>query len=212
MLPIFVPSPDHKFMTDKNLMMAKTRTKSDLEWVIVESGSNYYEHEADIYIHEPVRTNPTTACNKGFKACTGDYVIFLSNDVEVCENWAELMLQCFTNEDCGIGSLGNSEAQDRIQNRIEEGLFFSVCMLKKEDAWLDPQYTRVFDDTDLIFRLHTQGKKFYKNLSGYVHHKPHTTLGEYGGDMVEFMFSKEYFKDKYKEYSSDPWYRRFTNG
>jgi GT2 family glycosyltransferase len=200
-------------MADANLYRAKTNTEVPLEWVIVESGSERYENEANIYIHEPERTTPNIAVNKGFKACTGDYVIFFSTDTEVSDKWVEHMLECFKHHsDCGIASLGNSEARDKHKNEIVEGLFFSVCMMKKEDAWLDPEYTCVFDDTDLIFRLHLQGKKFYKNLNGYVHHRPHSTLGDFGGNRTEYLRSLEYFKNKYKKYSDDKWYKKFTNG
>lgn len=210
MMPIYIPSGEHKKMTDRNLFLAKYKNKLDVEWVIVESGSDYYEDEADIYIHEPVRTTPNIAMNKGFEACTGDYVVFFSNDIKVCDNWIELMLKCFDNKDCGIASLGNNEAQDIIDDRIVDGLFFSVCMMKKEDAWFDKNYNRVFDDTDLIFRLYLEGKKFYKNLAGYIEHKVHATLGEYAGSREEFERSKSYFKEKYHQHRNDIWFKRFT--
>lgn len=213
MLAVYLPTSEHKKMTDKNLYLAKIRSKLDLEWVIVESGSEWYGDEADIYIHEPVRTTPNIAMNKGFAACTGKYVIFFSTDTEVSEGWDEKMLECYNqHKDCGIASLGNSEANDTIQDKIVEGLFFSVCMLEGTTAWFDTQYVRVFDDTDLIFRLHTRGKKFYKNLSGYIKHNPHSTLGEHGGDEKEYLRSLAYFKEKWKKFSDDEWYKRFTNG
>lgn len=212
MFPVYISSPENKAMTDKNLHIAKTATKLDLEWIIVETGSRYYENEADVYIHEPVRTTPNKSMNAGFKACKGDYVIFLSNDVTVCDEWVEKMLECFKHPDCGIASLGNNEHRDLHADEIIESLYFAVAMMKKEDAWYDPQYNRVWDDTDLVMRLHTKGKKFYKNLLGIVHHKQHATMGEYAGDKAEYEKSRKYFIDKWSEYESDPFFQKLAYG
>jgi GT2 family glycosyltransferase len=211
MLPIYLPSEEHKKMTDKNLYLAKSLDNTEVEWVIVETGSNFYEDEAGIYIHEETRTTPNISCNKGFKACSGKYVVFLSNDIVTCKDWIIKMKECFDRfKDCGIASLGNNESFDVEENSIVEGIFFSVCMMKKEDAWFDANYNRVFDDTDLLFRLYLQDKKFYKNLSGLIYHKPHSTLGQYAGDVIEFERSKKYFEKKYENYKHTDLYKRFT--
>jgi len=213
MLPVYLPTREHRDMTDKVIYLAKTRTKAHLEWVIVETCSSYYADEADVYIYERERTTPNASINAGFKACSGDYVIFLSNDVIVCENWVELMHDCFLKRlDCGIASLGNNEHGDIPQDKIIEQLYFAVCMLRKEDAWYDPNYKNIWDDTDLVMRLHAQGKKFYKNLKGLVYHKPHSTMGEYGGNKEEYERCRNYFITKWSSSENDPMFRRLAYG
>jgi glycosyltransferase involved in cell wall biosynthesis len=213
MFPVYLPTREHRDMTDKVIYLAKTRTKAHLEWVIVETCSNYYRDEADVYIHEKERTTPNASMNAGFKACSGDYVIFLSNDVVVCENWVDLLTDCFTqHDDCGIASLGNNEHGDIPRDEIKEQMYFAVCMLRKEDAWYDSNYKRVWDDTDLVMRLHAMGKKFYKNLNGLVYHKTHSTMGEYAGDRAEYDRCQEYFIKKYQGFSSDPMFRKLAYG
>jgi glycosyltransferase involved in cell wall biosynthesis len=213
MLPIYLKNREARDMTDKVIYLAKTRTKAHLEWVIVETCSNHYADEADVYIHERERTTPNASINAGFKACSGDYVIFLSNDVIVCENWVEYLSDCFNkHDDCGVASLGNNEHGDITQDKIIEQLYFAVAMLKKEDAWYDPEYRFVWDDTDLCMRLYKEGKKFYKNLNGLVYHNPHTTMGEYGGNKEEYNRCQEYFINKWQAHKNEPMFRRLAYG
>lgn len=213
MFPVYLPTREHRDMTDKVLYLAKARTKAHLEWVIVETCSNYYRDEADVYIHEKDRTTPNMSMNAGFKACSGDYVIFLSNDVVVCDNWVDYMTECFTiHNDCGIASLGNNEHGDVPQDKIIEQLYFAVCMMRKEDAWYDSYYKCIWDDTDLCMRLHSQGKKFYKNLKGLIYHKPHATMGEYGGNKQEYDRCQDYFVNKWQAHKNEPMFRRLAYG
>jgi len=95
---------------------------------------------------------------------------------------------------------------------VEEGqkFFFSVSMMRREDAWLDPKYTYIFDDTDLIYRLYLEGKKHYKNLSGHVEHRKHSTYGHHCGNVEEYRRCREIFKEKYKAHSNDLLYKTFV--
>ena len=45
--PVYLPSETHKKMTDKNLYLAKSLNKLDVEWVIVETCSQHYIEEAE---------------------------------------------------------------------------------------------------------------------------------------------------------------------
>lgn len=206
-MPIYLPTPAHRVMTDKNLYLAK-KFAGDVQWVIVETCSDYYVDEAEIYINEKVKTTPNRSINRALKCADGEFVVFLANDVTVCDGFIEKMKKCFdVKSDCGLASLGNNEHRDFERDEIVEDLFFSVCMLRKEDAWLDQAYSYIFDDTDLIFRLHLKGLKTYKNLNGIVQHKPHSTYGKYCGDQEEYERSREYFKKKYASHSGDALYR-----
>jgi len=209
-LPVFIKDKKHIPMTLKCIELMK-RTSVNYELVIVETESNYFNEYADIYLYEKIKENPNRSINRAFNVCDGEFIVFIANDVFVCEDWLEYMLDCFSSkDDCGIASLGISEHKDSIKNEIVESLCFSVCMMKNEDAWFDPEYKVVFDDTDLAFRLHIEGKKFYKNLNGYAVHNPHTTIGEFGGDINEFNRSREYFINKYIKYNDNSLYQVFS--
>lgn len=208
--PIYLPTDAHKRMTDKNLTIAKSNTSYPAEWVIVETGSSHYLEEADIYINEKKRSKSVTSHNRAFDCCSGDYVAYLANDVTVCKDWLEKMVECFeSKEDCGIASLGNTEHNDPIEEKIVEGFYFSVGMMRKEDAWYTTEYNSNFLDTDLAFRVRIKGKKFYKNLSGHVVHKPHTTVGKFSGNFEDYERCRNHFLEKYKDYADDEWYKAF---
>lgn len=197
-------------MTDRNLYTAKARTSYPVQWIIVETASAHYCDEADVYIHERVKSQSVVSHNRAFKACNTDLVAYLANDVEVCDGWLEKMVECFEKlPDCGIASLGNSEHRDVIRDEIVEGFYFSIALLRREDAWYTTDYVSNFLDTDLAFRVHLQGKRFYKNLAGHVHHKPHTTVGKYSGDITDYERCRQHFLDKYSAYADDMWYKIF---
>lgn len=208
--PVYIPSLGHKQMTDFNITKAKSLTREKCEWIIVETGSSYYLEEADVYIYERHKTSPANSINRAFKVSNNDFIVYLSNDVTVCDGWVEKMLECFNKHDnCGIASLGNNEHNDQERNEIVEDFYFSVCMMRKNDAWYSKDYKTNFLDTDLAFRVHRQGKKFYKNLSGKVYHKPHSTVGKFSGDFDDYERSRKRFLDKWKIYADDPLYKRF---
>lgn len=208
-IPVYLPSNEHREMTDSNILIAKERTQLDVEWIIIETASQDYIDYCDVYVHEHEKTTPNQSVNRGFRCASGDYVIFLANDVTVCDGWIEKMLECFDkHDDCGLATLGNNEHKDTIEDRIKEGLpfFFTVSMMRKDEAYLDQSYDYYFDDTDLIFRLHTKGLKVYKNLKGLVHHKPHSTYGK-NTNIPQFEEDRQIFLDKYIDYASDPLYK-----
>jgi GT2 family glycosyltransferase len=45
------------------------------------------------------------ACNHGAKQASGEYFLFLNNDVQVTEGWLESLMNCFTSHDC-VGAIG----------------------------------------------------------------------------------------------------------
>lgn len=207
-LPIYLPSDKHLEMTKECIRIAKSTTKIPIEWVIVETGSKYFIEDADIYIYEKTKTTPNESINRGFRSCNGDYVIFLANDVFVADGWVENMLECFNkHEDCGIASLGNNEFKQEKSDKIIERIYFSVCMFKMEDAYLDPFYDNLFDDSDMIMRIYSQGKKCYQNLNTIVFHDRHSTYGVNDLSSPKNVRQKEYFNKKWEFYKN---YRVFN--
>lgn len=207
-LPIYLPTEKHKQMTEKCIFMAKSMNTLDVQWVIVETGTQYFKDEADIYIYEKEKTTPNVSINRAFKLADGDFVVFLANDVIVCEDWVKKMLECFGRfTDCGIATLGNNEHGDTETDDFIEDIYFSVSMFRKEDAWLDPNYDDLFDDSDMIMRIYSQNRKCYKNLNGIVRHSPHSTYGRPDLGNVNNIRQREYFRNKWIGFKDNPVYK-----
>lgn len=210
-LPVYLPSNKHKLMTDKCIYTAKSKTNIDVEWIIVETLSNHYMDEADVYIYEGKKTTPNISINRALKCANTDFVIFLANDVIVDDGWVECMLDCFRHkEDCGLATLGNNEHNDIKSNDIVEDIYFSVCMFRKEDSWLDPYYDNIFDDTDMIMRIYARGKKSYKNMNCIVNHKPHSTYGINDLNEENNKRQRAYFIDKWCKYKDTDIFKRLA--
>lgn len=208
--PIFLPTAKHKEMTDKCIYLAKANTNIDAKWVIVETCSKHYEHEADIYIHEEVKTTPNKSINRGFGAADTEFVIFLANDVFVGEGWIESLLECFEKKDCGMATLGTTEYGCTKTGEIIERIYFSVCMVRKSDAWFDPAYDNLFDDSDLIMRIYANGKKCYMNLGCIVDHLRHKTYGPPNLSDPKNIKQREYFQKKWEAHKDSPIYKLFA--
>ena len=209
-LPVFIKTQKNISDTLRCITLLRSKTKIPFQLVIVETASKHFIGMADIYVYEKERTNPNTSVNRAFRCCNSDYIVFVGNDVFVDNEWLESLIEGFKIPDCGIATLGNNEHGDTKQDKIIESIYFSICMFKKEDAWFDTEYKFVFDDTDMIFRIYTTGRKCYKNLHTIVQHHAHSTLGEFGGDRVEYERSRQYFKEKWKDYLTHPLYKTFV--
>ena len=203
-LPVYINKDKNIADTYKCIDLLRKHTEIPFQLVIVETASQYFIDSADIYLYEPVKTNPNTSINRAFRLCDGEFVVFIGNDVLVESSWLECLLECFKKPDCGIATLGNNEHRDVKHTKIVEQIYFSICMFKKEDAWFDPFYTYIFDDTDLVMRIYVSGRKSYKNLDCIVTHQPHSTYGKYCGNMDEHNRSKKYFMLKWEAYKDHP--------
>ena len=210
-LPVYIKSQLNLSDTQRCISLLRSKTKHPFELIIVETESQYFIEDADIYVYEKHRTCPNRSVQRGFDCAKSDFVVFVGNDVFVDDNWLECLLECFEHRyDCGIATLGNSEHNDTKQNAFPESIYFSICMVRKRDAWFDDNYRFIFDDTDMIFRIYQSGHKCYKNLNCIVQHKPHSTLGEWGGDREEYERSRQYFAEKWKHCLTHPLYKQFV--
>lgn len=210
-VPVYISNMAQIPMTHKCLELAK-KTMFPFELVIVETGSQYFKDFGDVYIYEKKRGNPNRSINRAFKCCSGELVVLLTNDVFVTDDWLEMLLVCFTKEDCGLSTLASTQFNHIQQDKIEEGIWFSVAMMKKEDAWLDERFMSTWADTDLITRVYLRGEKMYRNFNCVVEHKPGQTEYQKPDHMVNFYANKERYKEKYKEHSESRIYRVFTEG
>jgi len=110
-ISVIIPSKDHPEILQKCLLsLEKTTGKMPLEIIVVDNGS-CRQNKALVtslckkieeisegrmtcrYLYEPMEFHFSKMCNKGAKAATGEYVLFLNDDIEAVETgWLSDML------------------------------------------------------------------------------------------------------------------------
>lgn len=170
-VPVLIPTLKHLAMTQECLARARGCTRLSFDLIVVESGSQYLADEADIYINEKKATTPEIGHNIGFRvASRKDFVILLTNDTFVVDNWLETLIATFDKKpDCGLATLGAERFGHVQQDRIEEGNWFDVCAIKREVfdqiGYYDERFIGSWPDTDFLVRAYKQGWKMYRNLN-----------------------------------------------
>ena len=112
---IIIPSKDHpRLLSDCLLSLKKISTYKNIEIIVIDNGSNpenkrQYEEVRGWYhfqyCYEPMDFNFSTMCNLGANHATGDYLIFLNDDMEIIqEDWIEKLLYFAIQEN--IGAVG----------------------------------------------------------------------------------------------------------
>lgn len=211
-IPTLISTNDQFIMTKKCIAFAKTKSKLPFELVIVETDTNYLSDFADIYIREKEITNATKSINRGFKNCSGSKVVLLTNDVFVDNYWLECLLACFDKKDCGLATLATNQFNHVKQDKIEEGIWFSLAMMNKQDAQFDEKYVNSWDDSDLIMNIYKRGFKMYRNFNCVVQHDPGKTQYKKLDHTSNFIKNREYFKKKWEEDKDSRMYKVFTEG
>ena len=190
-------------MTNRCIKTARETTKIPFELIIVETGSDYFGDLADVYIQEKEHTKTTISINRALRASNRNWKVLLTNDVFVKDGWLECLLDCFKIPDCGIATLASSQFNHQKQNKIEEGIWFSLAMIPqyifKKVGYLDEQYPGVFDDTDLILRIYQAGYKEYINFNCIVDHTPGSTVYVMDGHKENYRKGREIFNYKFKD-------------
>jgi len=180
--------------------------------VIVETGTEYLEDYADIYIHEPEKTTDVKSFNRGFYAASGDYIVLLTNDVIVSDKWLECLLDCFnTQKDCGIATLATDQFNHKEHAEISEGIWFSVAMFPKQDKYFDELYINSWNDTDFIMRTYLSGKKSYRNYNCVVHHEVGMTQYNDERHWENYNKNMNLFKGRYRD-CGHPIFEKLING
>ena len=213
-VPCYIPKPENVIMTEKCINLAKQKTKTPFQLVIVETGSNYFSGQGDLYLYEKDRTCTATSFTRAIKLCDGEYVSILNNDVFVCDNWLELLEDCFKIKDCGVATLGSNEARSTKQDKIEEALWFALTMIPKalyqELGYFDPVYKNgSFDDTDFVMKVVLAGKRCYRNLNGIVEHLVHRTHTHLDEHTENYLYNRELFNRRYANMEMNKHQRNF---
>lgn len=99
-ISIVIPSKDHSDILNTCLNSLKNR--GNIEVIVVDNGSKDEEKQKyeDLkiksrfnYIYNPMDFNFSKMCNLGAKAATGEYVLFLNDDIEAMDDvWLDAML------------------------------------------------------------------------------------------------------------------------
>lgn len=212
-VPALIKEPRHLQMTLDCIKSAREKTKLPFELVIVETVTEYLKSYADVYIWEREKTNSTISIDRGFQCARADKVVLLTNDVVVDENWLEHLLECFEIPDCGLSTLATTQFHMQKRDLIAEGIWFSVAMIPKDEAWFDPHFLGgSWDDTDLIMRTYLRGKRMYRNWRSVVSHAPGQTHYSNPAHQETFEKNRAYFFEKWRGYKSMPIYQVFHQG
>jgi len=209
-IPIYISSPSGYAMTERCLKSAETDIEHEL--IIVETETDYFKDHCDIHIYEKNRTNATKSINRGFRVASGDKVVLLTNDVVLEQNWLKCLLDCFDKEDCGLATLATSQLGHKKEDKIEEGIWFSVAMMPRMDNYFDEGYVNSWDDSDLIMRTYLSGNKMYRNFNSIVEHEPGKTMYKQKDHSKNFCNNRDYFKNKYKDCKDHRMYKILTEG
>lgn len=201
-MPVLIRNDRHLAMTMKCLDLARKNTKLPFELVIIETASQYLIDEADIYIYEKNITTPEISHNHGFKCASSEYITLLTNDVFVSEGWLESLIDCFKISDCGCSTLASTQFNHQKQDKIEEGNWWSVAMVKKEMfekvGYYDERFINSWCDTDLLLRIYKEGFKMYRNFNCVVDHLVGATIYEKPGFKANYEMGRKLFAEKHE--------------
>jgi glycosyltransferase involved in cell wall biosynthesis len=202
-VPVYIGRNEHLPMSVKCIETARQKTKLPYELIIVETGSDYLKDYADIHIYEKTRTDSIKSVNRGLKIAVGDYIVVLTNDVFVNDNWLECLKDCFKIPDCGISTLASTESKSKQEDKIIEGIWFPLTMTPRwlfdKIGYYDEGYIRYWADTDFILNTYVAGYKMYRNFNCVVEHDPGTTLYNEPDHKASLIFSRNRFNEKYKD-------------
>lgn len=215
-IPVYLSKQESFAMTEKCISLAKENSTSRIEWIIVETGSDFFKDEADIHIYEKERSTCTKSINRGFKLATGNKVVLLTNDVYLKPGWDTALEDAFKIDDCGMATVATTQLRHSRENVIKEGIWCSVFMipnaLLKQLGYFDENYVNSWDDSDLIMRVYLQGLKMYRNYNVVVDHLIGATHYEDAKHIENYNRNMKYFKDKYEQNKEHRMYKILTEG
>ena len=202
-LPVYIKTKDHLAMSIRCLDMARKNTKLPYELVIVETCSDYLRDYADVHIYEKERTDVNKSSNRSFKCASGEYIVGLTNDVFVGEDWLECLVKCFEIPDCGIATLASTESGNKKEDKIVEEVYFPLVMFSKQlfdkIGYFDEEYKMYWADADFMVRTYEAGFKMYRNYNCVVEHKPGSTLYDEPRWEAICLEGRQRFNEKHKD-------------
>lgn len=205
-MPVLIRTGRHISMTQRCIELARKCTKVPFQLIIVESGSQYFQDQADIHVYEKVPTTPEIGHNLGFRiASRNNFVVLLTNDTYMNDNWLEVLLSTFScKNDCGLATLGCEHQKHAQANEIYEDRWFDVAMIDskvfEKIGYYDERYNGSWPDTDLLVRAYKEGWKMYRNLNCIVRVEgTQTTVGMNPKHMENYEKGRQLFIEKHKD-------------
>jgi GT2 family glycosyltransferase len=210
----------------------------DYELIVVNNGSSdgtqeYFETLENVKIvHSDVNKGSGGGFNLGFKVCTSEYVLFVSNDLLATPNWASNLLYCIESEKkigmvvplCNRSSYHQAidynfisiEELDKFAKgynvsnprKWEERIrLITYCWIIRRDLFeelegLDEYFRGAFDDDDLSFRIRRMGFKLILAGDTFIHHFGTITI------MDDYKISNPLYTNRIKfvsKYNIDVW-------
>lgn len=160
-------------------------------------------------------------CNQAVNASTGEYIVFLNNDILLLPNWLDDLLNIFEKEpDAGLVAVSNIEAFECAQRKFSK-LASKKCKKAKKDyePVILPQFACVmtkkavfdkiggfdenfspayFEDNDLSWRYIFAGYKNFISKRSYFYHKGSVTGKSLTNLNEIYAKNKKYFFEKYQ--------------
>lgn len=109
--------------------------------------------------------------NAGLDRVQTEFVAAGGNDIFLPDGWDRALLAPFARfPDCGISTLASSDLQHKPRpGVIAEGVW-GPLMCFRRDWRFDPDFKRLFIDTDLIMRVYEAGQRSYRNWGAVATH------------------------------------------
>ncbi len=186
-LCLLTPTPFLRAMTEFTIKTLRAHADNEFELVVVEADGNWFDPEhwvssedsVDCYADKYLNFTPKIGCvrelNRGVAVASGDFIVTTGNDVIVPPHWdTELLLPFEKYKDCGVSSLSAYEPGYIVgpaepQNRIVEGMYTPFNMFRK--GWtFDESFIKIYQDSDIIFRMYEAGLRCYRSCRAHVHH------------------------------------------
>jgi GT2 family glycosyltransferase len=151
---------------------------NDHEIILVDNGSDDKTKDIPCSIRNKTNLGFARACNQGFSKASGEYVLFLNNDIRVESNhttWTEDLIQAA--EDGSLvgptgGLLDDSFSFVKETTEVLPGNFYMSgwCLCGKKETFqkldinnneiFSEEFVSYYEDTDLSFRAQKLGIKF----------------------------------------------------
>lgn len=182
-LPIRVPTPFLRAMTEFCIKTLRMHADNEFELVVVEAGDNNFgpQHKVgsllcpDKYLNFNPGIGGIKETNLGIRVASGEFVVTTGNDVIVPPHWDTELLRCFDErKDCGLAALSAAEPGANIGpseplDLIVEGMYSPMNMFRR--GWeYDESYKRIYQDSDLVMRIYEAGFRSYRSCRARVHH------------------------------------------
>ncbi len=178
---IVVPWWDHSELLEiweRNLFFLK-----DYEIIFVDNGSQIkarqelqeFCHKHNIHLIRNEKNKGFAAANnQGLAVATGEYIIYLNNDIEILNSPASILCDLAINGISGPGLMYNELCEDYIEGWA---LCIKKSLLEALGGWCEDYGPGYWDDVDLCHRAKLAGYSLIPlpNLHDWIRHRQNTT-------------------------------------